>query len=136
MIRFRRPDRPVVAICVVAGLLMVALTVGAADARLGSRVVALFVAWGLGPYALTVALSCLDEPRRFISLTTRALAVVYAVFDNVLRYAALYHPTGSTDSIVVAVLPLWWCVLSLVIGGVVAVALSGLRVYHARHNPN
>jgi hypothetical protein len=58
--------------------------------------------------------------------------VLYAAFDNILRYLALYHPTGSTDALVVVALPLWWVVCLVVTAGTVAVTLAARRRHHGK----
>jgi hypothetical protein len=123
--RFRRPDPFVVLVCGVAALAMIALTLGAVapSMRLSSGTIAAFLVLGAAPYALTVALTCLPGLRRFILFTTRAVALIYGVFDNFIRYQALYFPTGSADAAVVVFLPFWWLVCLAVVGGLVGAAL-------------
>ncbi len=136
--RFRRPDSFVAIICGVAALAMSALTLGAVTPGVAvtSGTVAVSVLLGLAPYGLTVALSCLPGLRRLVVATTRAVALIYGAFDNFIRYQALYHPTGSTDALVVLFLPFWWIVCLAVVGGLVGAALlasdwwSGSRTAH------
>jgi hypothetical protein len=112
-------------ICGVAAVTMAVLTLGAVAPamRLSSGTVAAFVVLGAAPYALTVALTCLPGLRRFVVFTARAVALIYGVFDNFIRYQALSFPTGSTDAVVVVFLPFWWVVCLAVVGGLVGAAL-------------
>ena len=106
-----RFDRFVVMACALGALVSTGLTLGAADvhaAGVPALAIVIFVVMGVGPYALTAVLSAIRPFRRLVVATTRAVAVIYGVFDCGLRYLALYHPTGSTDAVVVVVLPLWW----------------------------
>lgn len=116
-----RFDRFVLAACALFALLMTGLTLGAADVGAGIPGLAFFLAIGLVPYALTAVLSGIPSFRRLVVATTRAVAVVYGVLDCGLRYLALYHPTGSTDALVVAVLPFWWVPTLLAVLAVTAV---------------
>jgi hypothetical protein len=116
-------DRFVLIVCAVGALLMAGLTVGAADVRAGGLGLVIFVAMGLAPYILTALLSAIRSWRRFVVATTRGVAVVYGIFDCGLRYVALYHPQGSTDSLVVVVLPFWWVPTLVVVAALTAATL-------------
>jgi hypothetical protein len=119
-----RFDRFVLVACALFALLMTGLTLGAADLNASgvpAAAILIFLGLGLAPYGLTVVLSAIRPFRRWILTTTRAVAVIYGVFDCGLRYLALYHPTGSTDSVVVVALPFWWVPILLVVAAVTAV---------------
>jgi hypothetical protein len=119
-------DRVVLIACGTGALLMTALTMGAADAggsAGGAAVVAAFVALGLVPYGLTALLSRIRAGRRLVTAATRTLAFAYGAFDCGLRYLALYHPTGSTDAVVVAVLPFWWLPMAVIVAALTAATL-------------
>jgi hypothetical protein len=81
------------------------------------------VALGLAPYGLTALLSLIRPFRRLVVATTRGLAVAYGLVDCGLRYLALYHPTGSTDAVVVVVLPFWWVPMAMVVAALAAATL-------------
>lgn len=115
-----RPDRFVAIACSAAAVLMTALTLGAADVRQAGAAVAVFIVMGLAPYGLTTLVSAIRPFRRLIVATTRAVAVVYGLLDCGLRYLALYHPKGSTDAVVVAILPFWWVPTLLVVSSLTA----------------
>src|SRR5262245_2326292 len=89
-----RFDRFVLIACGLFAALMTGLTFGATDKEAGIPGLAIFIVMGLVPYAFTAALSGILPFRRLILATTRAVAVIYGVFDCGLRYLALYHPTG------------------------------------------
>lgn len=116
-----RFDRFVLVACALFALLMAGLTFGAADKGAGIPALSIFIVMGLVPYGLTAALSAMRPFRRLVVATTRAVALIYGVFDCGLRYLALYHPTGSTDAVVVAVLPFWWVPVLLAVLAVTAV---------------
>jgi hypothetical protein len=119
-----RFDRFVLVVCALGALLMTGLTLGAADltaSGVPAAAILIFLGLGLVPYGLTVVLSAIRTYRRLVVATTRAVAVVYGVFDCGLRYLALYHPTGSTDGLVVLVLPFWWVPTLLAVLAVTAV---------------
>jgi hypothetical protein len=122
----RLPDSFVLIICSVAAVVMGALTLGAADpsSRLTSKAILFVILLGIAPYALTIALTCVARLRRFMVPTARAVALIYSLSDNLLRYLALYHPTGSTDSVVVVVLPFWWIPCLAVVAGCVGAGLA------------
>jgi hypothetical protein len=118
------PDRFVLIACGAGALLMTGLTLDAADASaLGRGVPAVFVVLGLAPYGLTALLSLLRPWRRLVVITARAVAVIYGIFDCGLRYLALYQPQGSTDAVVVAILPFWWVPMVLVVTALTAATL-------------
>ena len=119
-----RADRFVLAACVVGATAMTLITLGAADGGVGgSAPVLLFIALGLAPYGLTAALSLIRPLRRLVVWSTRAVAMLFGLFDCGLRYGALYHPTSSTDAIVVAILPFWWVPTLVVVTAATAAVL-------------
>ena len=118
-----RFDRCTLIVCALGALLSAGLTFGAADldaTGLQVAAIVIFFVMGLVPYGVTVLLSTIRSYRRLVVATTRATAVVYGVFDCGLRYLALYHPTGSTDAVVVAVLPFWYLPIVLAMLAVMA----------------
>jgi hypothetical protein len=118
------PDRFVLIACAAGALLMTGLTLGAADAsQVGVGVLAVFVVLGLAPYGLTALLSLIRPMRRLVVASARAVAVIYGLFDCGLRYLALYHPQGSTDAVVVAILPFWWVPTVLIVAALTAATL-------------
>ena len=119
-----RFDRFVAIACALGALVSTGLTLGAADvhaAGVPGLAIVIFVAMGVTPYGVTAVLSAIRPFRRLVLATTRAVAVVYGVFDCGLRYLALYQPTGSTDAVVVAVLPFWWVPILLAVLAIAAV---------------
>jgi hypothetical protein len=119
-------DRVVLIACGTGAFLMTALTVGAADVHAvdaGPAAAAAFVALGLVPYALTALLSAIRPFRRLVVTATRAVAVIYGLFDGVIRYLALYRPQSSTDAVVVFVLPFWWLPILALVTALSAAAL-------------
>lgn len=118
-----RFDRFVVIACGVGAAVSLGLTLGAADLDVAGVPVAAKVALfgiGLAPYGLTAVLSAIRPFRRLVVATTRVAAVLYGVADCTLRYLALYHPTGSTDALVIVGLPLWWLPTMLIVAAVTA----------------
>ena len=118
-----RADWFVLIACGVFALLMTALTLGAAAPVASGGIVAVFIVLGLAPYGFTALLSLIQPMRRLVVATARAVAVVYGLFDCGLRYLALYHPRGSTDAVVVAVLPFWWVPTVVVVAALTAATL-------------
>ena len=119
-----RFDRFVLIACALGASISTGLTLGAADvhaAGVPALAIVIFVVMGIAPYGLTAVLSAIRPFRRLVVATTRAVAVIYGVFDCGLRYMALYHPTGSTDGLVIAVLPFWWVPTLLAVLAVTAV---------------
>lgn len=122
----RRVDRVALIACGTGALLMTALTLAAADFQAvdgGPGVVAEFIALGLAPYALTALLSLVRPLRRLVVATTRAVAVAYGLLDCGMRYVAFYHPKGSTDALVVVILPFWWMPVAMVVAALTAATL-------------
>ena len=117
-------DRFVLMASGAGALTMTALTLGAADiGQGGAGAVAAFLVLGLVPYGLTALLSAFRPFRRLVVTATRATAVIYGLFDGVIRYLALYRPQSSTDAVVVAVLPFWWLPILALVTALSAAAL-------------
>ena len=119
-----RFDRFVLIVCALGALVSVGLTLGAADldaagVPAGAKVFLFGI--GLAPYALTAVLSAIRPFRRLVVATTRVAAVLYGLADCGLRYLAFYHPTSSTDALVIVGLPLWWLPMVSIVAAVTGV---------------